>query len=169
MLPKMLKDAIAHIDGIGFAGRCNIDAFPKLARTMSDYQAGGMDGAIKIDMGQEPLEMELTFAEHNELVLATFGTCSHNGVSMRINASAESDNPNCAQSAIEILAKGRFTELDMGGFKPKENTEMKVKADLSYYKYSVDGAPIIEIDIANYIFIVKGVDMYEQRRKNLKI
>lgn len=169
MLPRIIKDAVANVDGIGYAGRCSIDAFPKLGRSMVEYQAGGMAGSLKIDMGHEAMELELTFHEHSELILARYGSNAHNGMLIRINASAEAENLTCEDSAIEILALGRISEIDMGGFKAKENTEMKVKMELSSYTYNVDGVPLIVIDIPNNIFMVKGIDMYAKRRKNLKI
>lgn len=166
MLPKTLKDAIATIDGFGYAGRVNIDAFPKLNRTMQDYQAGGMMGAIKIDMGQEPLELELTFLEINEAILGKFAEQKVDGILFRINGFQEADGIDA--SAVEIIARGRFTEMDMGGFKPKELTEFKVKADLTFYKYSVDGVEKIKIDLLNQILAVNGLDKNALRRALLK-
>lgn len=166
MIPQTLKDAIVTIDGFGYAGRVNIDAFPKLNRTMQEYQAGGMIGAIKVDTGQEPLELELTFLEFNQAILSTFGESRVDGVLFRINAFAEADG--IENTAIEIICRGRFNEIDPGGFKPKELTEMKAKADLTFYKYSVNGKELIKVDILNSVFAVNGVDKMAARRAALK-
>lgn len=169
MLPKTIQDMIVSVDGVGYRGKCNIDQMPKLTRTMVDHQAGGMDGSVEIDVGQEKLETELTFNEHTADIINTHGECKADGVLIRLNGSAESQSGACATNAIEIVMRGRFKEIDLGGYKPKEQTEMKVSGTLTYLKYSVNGIDLIEIDILNYVFNVNGKDKYAERRKALKI
>lgn len=169
MLPKIIKDAILSVDGIGYAGRVeNID-WPKLARKMEEYRAGGMNGPVEIDMGGEKLEMSFEAAEQDGELISQYGVCSINGIRFRINASAESDNPDCASDGIEVIGTGRFREIELGSYKGGDVQKTKYAVALATFKYSRNSRTIIDIDYANNIFVVDGVDLLEKRRENLRM
>ncbi len=169
MLPKTLKDAIFSADGVGYAGRADITQFPKLARKMEEYQTGGMSGPIEIDLGSEKLEMEVELTDFDADLMRQFGAFGVAGIGFRLNGSLECDDDDCTNSAVEILARGRLREVDQGGYSPGEMAKTKYSIALSAFKYTVDNQIIIEIDNANYIFVVNGKDILEHRRKNLKL
>lgn len=166
-LPKKVKNFNVFLEGEGYAGRATEIALPKLARKMEDYQAGGMLGPIDIDMGQEKLEGELTLAEFSRKVLEQYGVSSADGVQMRFRGAAVNDGTTSETDAVEIVMRGRFKEMDMGSVKNGENTEMKLSYSLTYYKYVLNGEDIIEIDMANMILMVGGVDRLEEQRTAL--
>ena len=169
MLPKIIKDAILSVDGIGYAGRVeNID-WPTLARKMEEYRAGGMHGPVDIDMGGEKLEMSFEASEQDANLIKQFGVCSVNGVRLRINASAESDNPNCDGDGIEVLGTGRITEIELGSYKGGDLQTTKYTVSLASFKYSKNGEQLIDIDYANNIFVVDKVDLLAKRRENLRM
>ena len=62
MLPKILKNFNAFVDGRGYAGRIDEISLPKLSIKTEEHRAGGMDIPVAIDMGMEKLEAELTFS-----------------------------------------------------------------------------------------------------------
>ena len=168
-LPKKVKNFNTFLDGESYAGRATEIALPKLARKMEEFDAGGMLGPVDIDMGQEKLESEITLAEFSRKVLETYGVGSADGVQMRFRGAAVNDGTTSETDAIEITMRGRFKEIDMGSVKRGENTEMKLNASLTYYKYTLNGEDIIEIDMVNMICIVNGVDRLEEQREALGI
>ena len=52
MLPKVLKNFNLFIDGRGYAGRVDEISLPKLTIHTEDYQLGGLDTALAMDMGK---------------------------------------------------------------------------------------------------------------------
>ncbi len=70
---------------------------------------------------------------------------------------------------MEILARGRHEEIDFGDAAPGEDTEHKITTALTYYKLTVDGEEIVEIDLLNFIFKVNGKDLLEEHRRALGI
>jgi len=168
-LPKKLKNFNLFLEGESYAGRAVEITLPKLARKMEDFQAGGMAGPIEIDMGQEKLEGEFTLAEFSRNVLKTYGVTSADGVAMRFRGAAVNDGTTSATDAIEIVMRGRFKEMDMGNIKNAENTEMKLSYGLTYFKYTLNGEDIIEIDMLGMICIVDGVDRLEEQREALAL
>lgn len=169
MLPKVIKDAILSVDGIGYAGRVEDIEWPKLARKMEEYRAGGMHGPVDIDLGGEKLEMSFEASEQDAELIRLYGVCSIGGVRFRINASAESDSPGCDSDGLEVVATGRFNEIELGNYKGGDLQTTKYAVSLATFKYARNGETIIDIDYANNIFVVDKVDLLEKRRENLRL
>ncbi|MCW8966892.1 MAG: phage major tail tube protein [Candidatus Pacearchaeota archaeon] len=164
-LPKKLKNFNGFIDGVGYAGRIIEQTLPKLARKMEEYRAGGMNGPIDVDMGQEKMESEFSIAEFSRDVLLQYGVTGADGVQMRFRGAAVSDSAGSETDAIEVVMRGRFKEIDMGTVKTGEDTPMKVSASLSYYKYVLNDETLIEIDLLNMVEIVGGEDRLKEQRE----
>lgn len=169
MLPQIVKDAMLSVEGFGYAGQIDISQMPKLARKMEEYWAGGMSGPVEIDLGSEKLEMEFEAHGVNPELLKLYGKTGVSSVAFRINAAIERDDDVCTTSALEIIARGRFREIDSGGHKAGDKGSIKYAVALSSYQASIDDEPIVEIDNENYIFMVNGVDLLEKRRRALKL
>lgn len=60
-------------------------------------------------------------------------------------------------------------EIDPGKAKAGENTEIKIKTALSYYKLTIDGEILIEIDFVNFIETVGGKDRLADVRAALTL
>lgn len=165
-LPRVLKNFILFNDGTGYLGEVPAFTPPKLSRKMEDYRAGGMNGPIGIDLGMEALESDWTAAGYMRSLFAQWGTPTHDGVLLRLAGAIQADDTGEVQ-AVEIVMRGRHKEIDFGEAKAGEKTEIKVKSSLSYYKLTIDGVVIIEIDFVNFIEVVDGVDRMAQIRQAL--
>lgn len=84
MLPKILKNFNAFVDGRGYAGRIDEISLPKLSIKTEEHRAGGMDIPVAIDMGMEKLEAELTFSEYDPELFRLFGLVDGNAVSLTL-------------------------------------------------------------------------------------
>lgn len=166
MIPSVLKNMNAFIDGRGFAGRIESLTPPKLSRKMEEFRAGGMDGAIEIDMGQEKLEAAFTLAEPNKEVLKLYGAVNHGAVPVRFKGAYQRDTDGSIIK-VEIFVKGRWKEIDGGEWKPGEKGSTNIAMPCTYYRYNEDGVDLIEIDMVNMIFKVDGVDLMAEMRKAL--
>ncbi|MDH5633063.1 MAG: phage major tail tube protein [Gammaproteobacteria bacterium] len=168
-LPKKVKNFNFFVDGEGYAGRVAELTLPKLARKVEEFRAGGMSGPVDVDMGQEKLEAEATFAEHAETVLKQYGAPGVDAIGMRFLGYAESDTAGASHNAIEIVMRGRVKELDFGSNKPGDDTAFKASFSLSYFKYTLNGADLVEIDVINMIEKVNGVDRLQEQRDALGV
>ncbi|STD85463.1 tail tube protein [Escherichia coli] len=61
----------------------------------------------------------------------------------------------------------RFTELDPGSAKVGDDTSHKYTLKNTYYKLTINGEEIIEVDVLNMIYKVAGVDVLEKHRANI--
>jgi len=82
MLPAKLKAFNVFVDGVGFAGEAEEVVPPKLGRKLEEHRAGGMDSPIKIDLGGNALETEITMSGLVADILKKYGSCDVSGVSI---------------------------------------------------------------------------------------
>ncbi|MFD2179543.1 phage major tail tube protein [Veronia pacifica] len=169
MLPKTLKNFNLFIEGQGYAGVVEELTLPKLSRKTEEYRGGGMNGEVEIDLGMEKLEMEFTLREYSREVLEHWGVCDLAGVGLRMLGAAVRDDSTCETGTIEVVVRGRWRELDFDSAKSGEMGTMKVMVAVSYYKYLINGDAVIEIDHANMIEKVNGIDRLEGQRKALSM
>ncbi|WP_129792577.1 phage major tail tube protein [Sphingosinicella sp. CPCC 101087] len=167
-LARKLKNMNLFNDGQSYLGQATTVTLPKLGRVFEDYRAAGMDGPVKIDMGQQPLEMEWTCGGFMSTIFRQYGVVSVDGVMLRWVGAYQNDQTGQVD-AVEVVTRGRHEEIDSGEAKPGEDTELKVKSALAYYKLTAAGTELIEIDILNMIMRVGGVDRLAEQRAALGV
>ncbi|MCY1204534.1 Phage tail tube protein FII [compost metagenome] len=163
-LPRKLKHFNIFADGVSHAGETEEITLPKLTRKLEEYRAGGMNGPIDIDLGNEKLELEATYGGLMRTILKQYGVTTADAALVRFAGAYQRDDTG-EVDAVEIVVRGRHTELDFGNGKAGDNSQFKVKSSLTYYKLTVNNEVWIEIDHINFIETVFGVDrLAEQRR-----
>ncbi|MBZ9576734.1 phage major tail tube protein [Modicisalibacter sp. MOD 31.J] len=168
-IPKILKDFNLFGDGNNWQGQVTKLTLPELARRMVEYEGGGMDGPIEVDMGANL--QEFTWTPGGLIVdglFDTFGSPVHDAAQLRFTGAYESDETGDTV-AVEIVVRGRHKTIGMGDASKGENTTGEVTTTLSYYKLTVDGEEIVEMDRPGYVFKVRGEDRLAQRRQALGI
>lgn len=165
-LPRKLKHFNVFYNGEEFFGQATEITLPKLAMKTEAYRGAGMPGEVDIDLGVEKLELEHSYGGLMYSIIKDFGITNVSGVLLRFSGSYQRDDTGDTD-AVEAICRGRHTEVDQGNAKAGDDTEFKVKSTLSYYKLTVNGTTLIEIDMVNMIYKVDGVDRLEQHRRNI--
>ena len=167
-LPRKLKHFMLFNNGNRYQGDVPEVTLPKLTRKMEDYQAGGMSGPIKIDFGQEGITLEWTAGGLMIDVLKQWGALKHDAVQLRFTGGYQAEDSDTVD-AVEIVIRGRHTELDMGTAKKGDDTTFKVTSSCSYYKLTINDETIMEFDFINMIENIGGVDLLAKFRTALGI
>ena len=162
--PTKLKNFNVFNDGNSYMGQVSEVTLPKLTRKMEDWRGGGMGRPLKADMGGEALQMEHVYGGIMRGILEQYGVTTHDGVQLRF-AGAYKAEDQADPVAVEVVVRGRHSEIDPGKAKAGDDTEFKVTTEVSYYKLTMDGEDVIEIDVMNMIEKVKGVDLMQKERK----
>ncbi len=167
-LPKKLKLSNLYNEGNSYLGQTGEVTLPKLGRKLENWRGGGMNGNIKWDAGlaDDINEMTWKLGGIDKLILQQWGAASVSAFGLRFAGSFQRDDTG-ETSAVEVVVRGRHEEIDLGNYKPGDDTETTVKTIWSYYKLTIDGEKIIEIDIPGGIEIVNGVDLQEKHRQNI--
>jgi P2 family phage contractile tail tube protein len=167
-LPRKLKNYNVFYNGDNFIGRCGEVELPKLTIKTEDWRGGGMNGPVKVDLGMEGLEINHTWGGLEAEIYRQFGINKVDGVLLRFSGAYQRDD-TAEVDAVEVVVRGRHTEIDPGSAKAGEDTELKVKSDLSYYKLTVNGEVIVEIDFVNFIHLANGEDRLAEFRAAMGI
>jgi P2 family phage contractile tail tube protein len=162
-LPRKLKNFNVFYNGDNYIGRCGEVELPKLTRKTEDWRGGGMNGPVKVDLGSEGLEINHTYGGVEAEIFRQFGIPTVDGVLLRFAGAYQRDD-TAEVDAVDIVVRGRHTEIELGKAKAGDDTEHKVKSDLSYYKISINGEVLIEIDLVNFIEVVNGEDRLAEFR-----
>lgn len=166
-LPRKLKDFNLFGDGENWQGQIAELTLPKLSRKMEETSLNGMDGVVEIDMGQEKIELEWTAAGLLDAAFSGYGG-TLTGTLLRFTGAYERDDTGDVDS-VEIVVRGRHREIDMGSAKKGDNNEIKFVTSCAYYKLSVNGKVMFEIDVPGNKFIRNGEDVLAKRRAALGI
>lgn len=167
-LPNKLKLMNLFNEGNSYLGQVAEVTLPKLTRKMEKWRGGGMHGVVNVDMGLDDGVTEMTWKVGglDELVLSQFAAASASAYGLRFAGSYQRDDTG-ETKAVEVVVRGRHEEIEFGNAKPADDTEMTIKTHWTYYKLSIDGKVMIEIDIPGGKEVVNGVDMLAQHRKNI--
>ena len=162
-LPRKLKNLNLFNDGVTYIGQVGEVTLPKLTRKMEEWRGGGMNAPIKMDQGMEAMEIEAVCGGLMRDVFLQYGIARHDGVMLRFAGAYQRDDTGRVD-AVEVVVRGRHEEIEPGKAKAGDDTEFKFKTVASYYKLMVNGETLVEIDVANMVEIVGGVDrLLEQR------
>ena len=165
-MPRKLKNLNLFNDGNSYLGVAKSVTLPALGRKMEAYRGGGMNGPVKADLGMsdDGIQFEWKTGGLDLISLRQFGAVNASSVALRFSGPYQQDDTG-EVSNVEVVVRGRHETIEMGDAQPGEDTEHSMTTTCSYYKLTVDGEEIIEIDLLNFIEKVNGVDMLEKQRK----
>lgn len=163
-LPSKLKYLNLFNDAASYMGEVAEVVLPKMTRKMEEWRAGGMARPLMTDQGGEALTMEWTCGGIMVDALKQYGAHRHDAVQLRFAGSYRADDKDDPK-AVEIVVRGRHSEIDMGTAKAGDDTTFKVITQLSYYKLTIDGEVVIEIDVLGMVEKINGVDLLLKDRK----
>lgn len=162
-LPRTLKNLNLFIDGRGHAGHVNDITLPKLSIKTEELRAGGMDVPVHIDVGMEKMECSFVLSDFNPDVFRSFGLMDGAEVPVVIRGATQAQGSPKVQ-AVVITLRGGFKTIDSGVWKVGDKHTLTVTAAVTYYKLTVDGEDLVEIDAINMIRRVNGIDHLEAQR-----
>jgi len=163
----VIKNQTLFVDGRGYAGQLSEVNPPKLTLKLEEFRGGGMDVPIEITMGMEKLTADFTLISYDRDVLALFGVREGTTVPFTIREVLESFDGT--ETGVVHTMRGKITELDSGTHKPGEMVPLKVAVSLTYYKQTHGNVVLHEIDPANMVRIIDGVDQLANQRRLLGI
>ena len=164
-LPLNLKGFNLFVDGADKYGLVVDVTRPKIARKTEDYMPGGAMAELTVVHGFEKLELEITCKGYDAEMLKSM-VSSIAGKLIRYQGALQQED----ESDYRVLkgeARGRIIEADPGSDKQSEGGEHKFKLALTYWKETLDGEPIAEIDVLGNKAVFGGVDERAGLRKAL--
>lgn len=162
-LPRKLKNMNLFNDGVSFVGVAAEVVLPTLTRKLEEYRGAGMNGPVDVDLGMEKLTVEHTYGGIVRELFTQFGITRADGVLLRFAGAYQRDDTG-EVDAVEVVMRGRHSEIDPGTSRSGEDTEFKATSTLSYYKLSINGEVLVEIDMLNMVENIGGEDRLADQR-----
>lgn len=157
MLPRILKNFNIFVNGKGLAGVADEFERPKISLKTDDHRAGGMDSEIEVDMGTEKMEAKFKLADPDPDVLGLVGLADGNSARVVAKGSYVRDTDNTRIAVVAEMV-GRIKSTDGGAWKSGDKAQDDYEMSVNYYKLTVGGREIYEIDVENMIRRINGVD-----------
>lgn len=168
-MPRKLKHMNVFINGYNYQGVAKSITLPKLTRKLENYRGAGMNGSAPVDLGldDDALSAEVSLGGFpDEVIWELYGATSASAMPVRFAGSYQRDDTG-ETVPVEVEMRGRQKELDSGEAKMGEDTESKVSLVCTYYKLTMNGKELVEIDTINMVEKVNGVDRLAEHRRNV--
>jgi hypothetical protein len=157
MLPAKLKRLNLFLNGSNYAGEAKSVKLPNIKYKTEGYRGGSMSGEIKWRSGLDDTKLEFTLGGLSAATIRAIGSTQLDGNQLRFSGAYQNDQTGQI-SSVEIIVQGQINETDFGDAEIGKDTEHKYTVDWVYYKLTIDGADVVEIDIINGIEKFDGVD-----------
>lgn len=165
--PKVLQGFNLFVDGRGYAAKVSECELPKLTIKTEEYQPGGYDAPVEVDLGMEKLETNFTLLDFDAEVLKQFGVGHNNSVPVTLRGALSYGDGTTVPAVAQF--QGMFREVEPPKFGKPGKLEMKATMALKYYKLEINGETIHEIDVENMVRIINGVDYLASMRENIGV
>ncbi|MDF3135325.1 phage major tail tube protein [Pseudomonas extremaustralis] len=165
MIPEMLTNCVMFVDGVSFSGDVPSMTLPKLSIKTEEYRGGGMSGPVDLPTGLEKLEAAFTTNGVRREALKFFGLADQTACNLVFRGSFKGQKGTV--KSVTVTLRGSLKEVDMGDWKPGDKAEIKHAVAVTYYKLEIDGRVMYEIDFANMVQVIDGVDQLAAERSAL--
>ena len=142
---------------VNYAGRVEEFHPAQLEVSTREYQAGGMDVPVQLDMGMEPLDARLIVNGYEPATFSQFGLADAEAANLEVRGGLEDYEGPTHQ--LIFTMRGNVTMIGMGRIRGRGDIpKTMINIALSYYKITYDGNPLIEIEAMGMIRKINGVD-----------
>ena len=173
MQSGLLKNFNLFVAGRGFAGQIEQLTLPKLSLKTEDFQLGGLDTPVKMDMGLEPMTCELTLTNYDAAIISGFGHNVSRSTSEKLTsfvlkgAYQPFDLTGFKRYAIEAITvnlTGTWQSLDFGQWQSGQQAKLTAVINVRYYQLKLGKKTAIEIDVDNKVRKVNKQDQLKSLR-----
>lgn len=152
----VLKNQNLFFGGKSYAGSVTEWNPPKITANTEEFRAGGLDVALKLTMGMNPLDTDFTVISFDPVLLGSVYAREGQDASFIIRQAYEDWDGTI--TAREVIMRGKVLEKDEGTHKAGQQSNLKIQMNLLYYSDTFGGQVVDEIDVINMVWNKGGVD-----------
>lgn len=155
--PRILKNYNVFVNGRGLAGVAESCTLPEVSLKTDEHRAGGMDAATEIDMGMDTLSAKFSMKDPDLAILGLAGQMNSNSARVTFRGSFVRD-ADMSRVAVVAELSGRIKKSSPGDWKGGDAATFDFEMSVNYYKLTVGGVEVYEIDVENMVRRIGGVD-----------
>lgn len=165
-IPDIISDLNVFVGGKSFLGVCPNFKIPDITQVMVEH-----NGALKGKVGSGIYEaLEITF-KLNEIDFSVYADFAANNnkthIPLAMRESIHKQGTGDLPLAVELL--GEFESLAINEDSVGATREITLKLYADVFTLRQNGKPVIIYDRLNSVFVIGGVDMMSEIRKNLEL
>ena len=167
-IPHVLSNFLAYKGGKQLVGTVNVE-LPKLDGLTETISGAGIAGEIEAVIKGQFKAMACSI-ETRTVTDESFNLLDPNGIDLTFRGNiqgGDSSSGRVTDTGLKVRIKGTSKTFDQGKFEVGKPMGSKNEFAVSYYKVWYDNQEVLELDPANHIFIVNGVDHLADVRRNL--
>jgi len=164
-IPERVTNFSIFSDGKGKAGIGEEITLPKIVAATEEFHGAGMAAPIDLLMGSlEKMDSAFTIKgiDNDTMKLLNIVEGADVPLTMRGAINGEAG----AIKAMVVNMRGVLKEVDMGTVKIGESSS-KFSMNVRYFKLTIDGEVIYDIDVVSNTVIINGVDQTAEMRRAL--
>jgi len=166
--PRVLKNFNVFVNGRSHAGVAEEITLPEVKLKTEDYRAGGMDAPTELDMGMDALTSKFSFTDPDPDSLALVGLAAGNSARVVAKGAFRRDSDNATVSVTAEMV-GRIKSVSHGNWKSGDKNANEFEMGVNYYRLTVGGRTVFEIDVENMVRIIDGSDQLAAIRNAIGI
>lgn len=170
MIIAKVYDANVYINDVSTHGMASEVTCPSITAVMNDYNSLGMIGSTEFFAGFDKMEASIKW-KHLENDIKTTLADFTKSVNIMVRSSRQEIDAEGVQREVPIviMMRGFSKQYPGDSFKKGESSELESVIAVNYYKETVDGEDLVEIDVLSNVYKVNGEDLLAQHRQNLGI
>lgn len=157
--PRKINNFNAFVDGISYFGKATTAKLPDVKILTEAHRGTGMLGPVGMDMGNEAMSSEISFAEWDPALFKRLGKITR----FVLRPAAPAADSEAVDTIIATLG-GLITETTGGELKVGGDVPLKLVMDVREFALEINGSEVIAIDMVNGIRRVGGVDQMAAAR-----
>lgn len=149
---------------IGFTGEVELPAVTMITDTLEGAGTGGNMDVPVIGL-TDNMEVQVPYMAITKDMMSMANP--NQAADLTLRGAIQGTDPatgKIAYAPIAISMRGIVKEINPGTVKAGAKMESNIALTLSYYKITIDGETILEIDKLNGIFVVNGEDVLKDVR-----
>jgi P2 family phage contractile tail tube protein len=161
--------ANVYVDGTNnLVGRASEITLPEIAAATDEHAAIGMIGTLVLPTGLEALSVSMKWNGYYADRLA-MGANPFQAHKLQVRASIESYEAagRVGEQPLVIMLIGRWTKAPLGTFAHQSQPELEDELACTYLKVTIGGEELVEIDVMENVWRVRGEDVLAGYRANL--
>lgn len=165
---NLMMDFTVWIRDVGKIGECPSFQPPDIQVAVEEYRGGGMDGPVEIPYGIEKIEFDFDLHTWDENIWADLGF-GPGSLDVPIEFRGYLLTPNGDEKGVLIETYSLIKSIKTAKVEPGKKVDMTISCACRYYKHSVGGTALTEIDMFNKVTIINGFDRSANARALLGI
>lgn len=163
-----LTNALVWIDGKNYLGKVEEVEMPEPKYKMSEHKALGLQAVMEYYSGLEKMEMKMKLnAPYKDLMRSIGNPLKKYKLMLRASLESYASGTRIGEESYVVFVTASPKNFPLGKFKQNDNVELELTFSVFAVKLEINGEKMFEIDQEANVFIVGGVDILSQYRKNL--